>query len=163
MFRICCRILYVWSFSEFIIHKLTLISAICHSRVNLFFFSFFITFFGWCGCAIHWCGGPWTAQGGIQALETMLFTLDEVNPVLQSSVGFTLGTHILDDCDKDTYGLEQAVAFIKGSLFRNNHPCPINTSMLPIMVAELGEAGGLEHPLRSMSPRWEIRSWYVFF
>ena len=56
-------------------------------------------------------------QGGIQALETMLFTLDEVNPVLQNSVGFTLGAHILDDCDKDTYGLEQAVAFIKGKPF----------------------------------------------
>ena len=47
----------------------------------------------------------------------MLYTLDEVNPVLQNSVGFTLGAHILDDCDKDTYGLEQAVAFIKGDLF----------------------------------------------
>ena len=54
-------------------------------------------------------------QGGIQALETMLYTLDQINPELESSVGFTLGAHILDDCDKDTYGLEQAVAFIKGS------------------------------------------------
>jgi len=60
--------------------------------------------------------GPIMPQGGIQALETMLYTLDEVNPVLQNSVGFTLGAHILDDCDKDTYGLEQAVAFIKGSI-----------------------------------------------
>ena len=30
--------------------------------------------------------------------------------------GVTLGTHILDDCDKDTYGLQQAVDFIKGTL-----------------------------------------------
>ena len=44
----------------------------------------------------------------------MLFTIDQINPVLEKTSGFTLGAHILDDCDKDTYGLEQAVAFIKG-------------------------------------------------
>ncbi len=44
----------------------------------------------------------------------MLYTIDEINPKLQSESGFTIGAHILDDCDKDTYGLEQAVAFIKG-------------------------------------------------
>ncbi|KAK4004756.1 hypothetical protein OUZ56_006481 [Daphnia magna] len=60
--------------------------------------------------------GPVMPQGGIQALETMLFTIDQINPILSSTVGFTIGAHILDDCDKDTYGLEQAVAFIKGSI-----------------------------------------------
>lgn len=44
----------------------------------------------------------------------MLFTIDQINPILSRTVGFTIGAHILDDCDKDTYGLEQAVAFIKG-------------------------------------------------
>ena len=44
----------------------------------------------------------------------MLYTIDQVNPILLNTVGFTIGAHILDDCDKDTYGLEQAVAFIKG-------------------------------------------------
>lgn len=44
----------------------------------------------------------------------MLFTIDQINPMLYRTAGFTLGCHILDDCDKDTYGLEQAVAFIKG-------------------------------------------------
>ncbi|KZS09840.1 Glutamate receptor, metabotropic [Daphnia magna] len=51
-----------------------------------------------------------------KALETMLFTIDQINPILSSTVGFTIGAHILDDCDKDTYGLEQAVAFVKGSI-----------------------------------------------
>ncbi|XP_046460552.1 metabotropic glutamate receptor 2-like [Daphnia pulex] len=60
--------------------------------------------------------GPVMPQGGIQALETMLFTIDQINPNLSSTAGFTIGAHILDDCDKDTYGLEQAVAFIKGSI-----------------------------------------------
>ena len=59
--------------------------------------------------------GPIMPQGGIQALETMMWTIDEINPRLNLTAGFTLGAHILDDCDKDTYGLEQAVAFIKGN------------------------------------------------
>lgn len=46
----------------------------------------------------------------------MLYTIDQVNPILLNTVGFKIGAHILDDCDKDTYGLEQAVAFIKGKL-----------------------------------------------
>lgn len=60
--------------------------------------------------------GPIMPQGGIQALETMLYTLDYVNksPLLPD---FKLGAHVLDDCDKDTYGLEMAVDFIKGKIF----------------------------------------------
>lgn len=57
--------------------------------------------------------GPVMPQGGIQALEAMLYTLDRVNrEALLPNI--TLGAHILDDCDKDTYGLEMAVDFIKG-------------------------------------------------
>lgn len=56
--------------------------------------------------------GPIMPQGGIQALETMLYTLDVIND--QHFLPFSLGAHILDDCDKDTYGLEIAVDFIKG-------------------------------------------------
>ena len=46
----------------------------------------------------------------------MLYTIDQINPILFKMAGFTIGAHILDDCDKDTYGLEQAVAFIKGMI-----------------------------------------------
>lgn len=58
--------------------------------------------------------GPVMPQGGIQALEAMLYTLDRINanPILLPNI--TIGAHILDDCDKDTYGLEIAVDFIKG-------------------------------------------------
>lgn len=57
--------------------------------------------------------GPVMPQGGVQALEAMLFTLDWIN---QRNLvpGVKIGAHILDDCDKDTYGLEMAVDFIKG-------------------------------------------------
>jgi Receptor family ligand binding region len=57
--------------------------------------------------------GSIMAQGGIQALEAMLFTLDWINRN-QLIPNVTIGAHILDDCDKDTYGLEMAVDFIKG-------------------------------------------------
>ncbi|KAL0839164.1 hypothetical protein ABMA28_017132 [Loxostege sticticalis] len=60
--------------------------------------------------------GPVMPQGGVQALETMLYTLDIINNDLKLVPGVTLGAHILDDCDKDTYGLEMAVDFIKGSI-----------------------------------------------
>ncbi|EEB19165.1 conserved hypothetical protein [Pediculus humanus corporis] len=57
--------------------------------------------------------GPIMPQGGIQALETMLYTLDVINNgTLLPDI--RLGAHILDDCDKDSYGLEMAVDFIKG-------------------------------------------------
>jgi hypothetical protein len=58
--------------------------------------------------------GPVMPQGGIQALETMLYTLDVLNSDSDKIPNVTIGAHILDDCDKDTYGLEMAVDFIKG-------------------------------------------------
>lgn len=66
--------------------------------------------------------GPIMPQGGIQALETMLFTLDIINRgnILPN---VSLGAHILDDCDKDTYGLEIAVDFIKGKQFVVYYKC----------------------------------------
>lgn len=62
--------------------------------------------------------GPVMPQGGIQALETMMYTLDIINK--DKHTPFSLGAHILDDCDKDTYGLEMAVDFIKGKV---DHRC----------------------------------------
>ena len=60
----------------------------------------------------------------LQALETMLYTIDYVNEVMTRQgrwiPGVSLGAHILDDCDKDTYGLEQAVDFIKGTVKMQN-------------------------------------------
>ena len=59
-------------------------------------------------------------QGGIQALEAMLFTIDYINNKKDFLPGIKIGTHILDDCDKDTYGLEQALDFIKGEEIQFN-------------------------------------------
>lgn len=63
--------------------------------------------------------GPIMPQGGIQALEAMLYTLDRINADPTILPNITLGAHILDDCDKDTYGLEIAVDFIKGKDMSN--------------------------------------------
>lgn len=63
--------------------------------------------------------GPVMAQGGVQALEVMLYTLDAARAVLPR--GLTLGAHVLDDCDNDTYGLEMALDFIKGTGFFNGN------------------------------------------
>lgn len=61
--------------------------------------------------------GPVMPQGGVQALEAMLYTLDTLNKQ-EIMPGVKIGAHILDDCDKDTYGLEMAVDFIKGTYAR---------------------------------------------
>jgi len=61
--------------------------------------------------------GPIMAQGGIQAMETMLFTIDHINKQPWWIKNITLGALVLDDCDTDTYGLEQSLDFIKGKKF----------------------------------------------
>ncbi|GBM32554.1 hypothetical protein AVEN_187108-1 [Araneus ventricosus] len=43
--------------------------------------------------------------------------LDWVNYQKDFLPSIKLGAYVLDDCDKDTYGLEQAVYFIKGDFF----------------------------------------------
>lgn len=63
--------------------------------------------------------GPVMPQGGLQAAEVMLYTVDRVNSSPDGTVlppGVKMGAYILDDCDKDTYGLQQAVEFIKGDV-----------------------------------------------
>ncbi|KAL8584145.1 hypothetical protein ACOMHN_011759 [Nucella lapillus] len=60
-------------------------------------------------------------QGGIQALENMLYTMDYVNGEGRwedrgrriMPDGIRLGVLAKDDCDRDIFGLEQAVDFIK--------------------------------------------------
>lgn len=56
------------------------------------------------------------AQGGVQALEAMLFALDEAERAHLLPPGVKLGALVLDDCDSDTRGLEMALDFIKGTI-----------------------------------------------
>lgn len=66
--------------------------------------------------------GPIMPQGGVQALECMLYTIDKINE-MNLLKNITIGAHILDDCDKDSYGLEMAVDFIKGDFWWNVDTC----------------------------------------
>ena len=56
-------------------------------------------------------------QGGIQATEAMLYTIDVIN-ARNLIPGVKLGARIKDDCDRDIYGLEQSVDFIRGTSWR---------------------------------------------
>ena len=56
-------------------------------------------------------------QGGVQATEAMLYTVDYIN-TNRIIPGVTLGVHIKDDCDRHIYGLEQSLDFIKGKKHR---------------------------------------------
>ncbi|CAI9731269.1 metabotropic glutamate receptor 2-like [Octopus vulgaris] len=55
-------------------------------------------------------------DGGIQALEVMLYTIDQINKDPDFLPGIRLGVLAKDDCDRDIYGLEQSVDFIRGSI-----------------------------------------------
>ncbi|XP_071657332.1 metabotropic glutamate receptor 6-like isoform X2 [Patagioenas fasciata] len=57
------------------------------------------------------CGGVRKEQG-IHRLEAMLYALDRVNGDPRLLPNVTLGARILDTCSRDTYALEQALAFV---------------------------------------------------
>lgn len=84
--------------------------------------------------------GPIMPQGGIQALEAMLYTIDVINK-LELLPNITLGAHILDDCDKDSYGLEMAVDFIKGIYFNIFFLWVSRISRMLFMVSFLQQIG----------------------
>ncbi|CAL1535514.1 unnamed protein product, partial [Lymnaea stagnalis] len=66
--------------------------------------------------SVEWLCGKIMDQGGIQALEAMLYTLDHVNGKYGHMLipGVRIGVLAKDDCDTDIYGLEQALEFIRG-------------------------------------------------
>ncbi|CAD5124837.1 DgyrCDS13094 [Dimorphilus gyrociliatus] len=61
----------------------------------------------------HLICGQVMPQGGIQATEAMLYTIRWINDN-KIIPGINLGARIKDDCDRDIYGLEQSVDFIRG-------------------------------------------------
>ena len=87
--------------------------------------------------------GPVMPQGGIQALEAMLYTIDYINNNTEKFVpGVKMGALVLDDCDKDTYGLEQAVDFVKGKLI---FFCFASATMLRHNIID---ASNIDNPIR---------------
>ncbi|GFY18059.1 metabotropic glutamate receptor 2 [Trichonephila clavipes] len=57
--------------------------------------------------------GPIMPKSSIQELEAILFTIDKVNSMENFLPGIRLGAFIFDDCNRDSYSLEQAANFIQ--------------------------------------------------
>lgn len=52
-------------------------------------------------------------EKGIQRLEAMLYTLDQINADIELLPNTTLGALILDSCSSDTYALDQSMEFVR--------------------------------------------------
>ena len=80
----------------------------------------------------------------------MLYTVDRVNSSPEGTVlppGVRMGAYILDDCDKDTYGLQQAVEFIKGDDELNKLAnCK---EFIPVYIPSMRYNGHKEHSCSS--------------
>ena len=55
-------------------------------------------------------------EKGIQRVEAMLYAIDLINEDSSLLPNITLGAHILDTCLRDTFALEQSLAFIKAHM-----------------------------------------------
>lgn len=52
-------------------------------------------------------------EKGIHRMEAMLYALDQINSNPELLPNITLGARILDTCSRDTYALEQSLAFVQ--------------------------------------------------
>ncbi|KAK2583346.1 hypothetical protein KPH14_009344 [Odynerus spinipes] len=59
-------------------------------------------------------------EDGIQPLEAMLYTLQQINQDPNILPGIRLGAMAFDSCDNPTYALEQALNFVKGFIAHAN-------------------------------------------
>ncbi|CAH1784570.1 unnamed protein product [Owenia fusiformis] len=60
--------------------------------------------------------GKINTNRGIQRLEAMLFTIDEINRRSDILPDVKLGANILDTCSRDTYALEQSLEYVRASM-----------------------------------------------
>nr|XP_050866767.1 metabotropic glutamate receptor 2-like isoform X1 [Vespula vulgaris] len=59
-------------------------------------------------------------EDGIQPLEAMLYTLQQINQDPKILPGVRLGALVFDSCDNPSYALEQALNFVKGFIAHSN-------------------------------------------
>ncbi|XP_066247281.1 metabotropic glutamate receptor isoform X1 [Euwallacea similis] len=64
---------------------------------------------------------------GVQRLEAMLFAIDRINADSSILPNITIGAHIVDTCSRETYALNQSLAFVRASALNNidtsNYEC----------------------------------------
>ena len=59
--------------------------------------------------------GPINADRGVQRVEAMLYTIDQINKNDTILPGIDLGAEIFDTCARGTYALEQSLEYIRAS------------------------------------------------
>ncbi|XP_059490999.1 metabotropic glutamate receptor 2-like [Neocloeon triangulifer] len=64
--------------------------------------------------------GALQMEDGLQPLEAMLFTVQQVNDDPDLLPGVRLGVAAFDSCDNPAYAMEQALHFVKGFIAHNN-------------------------------------------
>ncbi|XP_063611508.1 metabotropic glutamate receptor-like [Penaeus indicus] len=85
---------------------------------------------------------------GIQPLEAMLYTLDQINQNSDLLPGITLGALALDSCESPSVALDQALGFIKGRKFGWTYASVVYSR------GEYGE-GGFQQ-LKSQASRFHV-------
>lgn len=91
--------------------------------------------------------GEIQADRGIQRVEAMLFTIDEINRENHLLPGIRLGANIYDTCSRDTYALEQSLEYVRASmntLDASEFECEDGSKAKPVNtpVAVVGVIGG---------------------
>ncbi|XP_065348662.1 metabotropic glutamate receptor 3-like isoform X2 [Cloeon dipterum] len=64
--------------------------------------------------------GALQIEDGLQPLEAMLYTVQQVNADQTLLPGVTLGVAAFDSCDNPAHAMEQALHFVKGFIAHNN-------------------------------------------
>lgn len=72
--------------------------------------------------------GPISRDRGMQRAEAMLYAIDRINNDPSILPGLTLGVHMLDTCNRDTFALDKTLEFLRAHMssinFDSDYRCP---------------------------------------
>nr|CAD7443783.1 unnamed protein product [Timema bartmani] len=110
-------------------------------------------------------------EDGVQPLEAMIFTLNQINNDPKILPGIKLGMLAFDSCDSQSYGLEQSLNFVKGKLsptyslpssvtiqvnYHQHTPCPAQSPSRYTITNTL--LAPLSHHPGKLSPTYSLPS-----
>ena len=72
-------------------------------------------------------------DNGIHRLEAMMYALDQINQDDTLLPNITLGARILDTCSRDTYALEQSLAFVQALIQKDTSDIRCSNGEPPII------------------------------
>nr|XP_060149430.1 metabotropic glutamate receptor 7-like [Globicephala melas] len=73
-------------------------------------------------------------ENGMHRLEAMLYALDQINSDPNLLPNVTLGARILDTCSRDTYELEQSLAFVQALIQKDTSEVRCTNGEPPVFV-----------------------------